>query len=206
MTPLNDWTPDDLLKALALLGAALAFLVGLLQYRRAQHWKRAEWVAQEMKALFGDPIVQAVFLMIDWGSRRIALYPDRKQESDRYVLLTNEIVADALMVHDDRPTGFSELEADIRAAFDKALDGLERFHSYVETGLVDLSDVGPYLRYWAVNLCDPRAERPREHRLNRLKAYMNRYGYEGALTLLQQIAGQKGAIRRGAWDRPSPTS
>ena len=76
MPPLNEWKPDDLLKALALFGATLAFAIGLMQYRRAQHWKRAEWVAQEMKSFLGDPIVQAVFLMIDWGSRRIALYPD----------------------------------------------------------------------------------------------------------------------------------
>ena len=195
MPPLSDWKPDDILKTIALFGAALAFVVGLAQYRRAQHWKRAEWVAQEMKSFLGDPIVQAVFLMFDWGSRRIALYPDRKEESDRYVLLTNEIVAAALMSHDDRP-GFSQLEADIRAAFDRALDGLERFHSYVDTGLVELRDLRPYLKYWAVSLCAPRSPRPPEHRLARLRAYMIRYGYEGALGLLQRIAtAERGRAR-----------
>jgi hypothetical protein len=79
---MNEWSPDDLLKALTLLGAAFAFPVGLIQYRRGQRWKRAEWVAQEMKSLFGDPVVQAVFLMMDWGSRRIALYPDLKRTSE----------------------------------------------------------------------------------------------------------------------------
>jgi hypothetical protein len=187
MRPLSQWTPDDLLKAIALLGAALAFIVGLVQYRRAQHWKRAEWVAQEMKGLFGDPVVQAAFLMIDWGSRRILLYPER-EKGDRYVELTNEIVASALMDHDQRPDGFSPLEADIRAAFDKALDGLERFHSYVDTGLVELSDLRPYLKYWAVTFYRPRAERPADHRITRLTSYMTRYGYEGAAVLLKRIA------------------
>ena len=201
MSPLSEWKPDDVLKAIALVGAALAFIIGLVQYRRAQHWKRAEWVAQEMKGLFGDPIVQAVFLMIDWGSRRVALYPEREQERDRYVLLTNEIVADALMLHDDRPEGFSPLEADIRAAFDRALDGLERFASYADTGLVALSDLRPYLKYWAVSLCGARPARPREHRLTRLTAYMSKYGYEGALGLLQQIAV---AERGGAADAAAP--
>lgn len=188
MVSLNDWKPDDLLKAIALFGAAIAFTIGLVQYQRAQQWKRAEWVAQEMKSLFGDPIVQAAFLMFDWGSRRIPLYPDRKEEKDRYVPLTNETVASALMVHDDRPAGFSELEADIRAAFDRALDGLERFHSYADSGLVELRDLQPYLKYWALNLCLPRNPRPNDHRLVRLKAYMTRYGYDGALELLARIA------------------
>ena len=44
------WTVENLLKAVALVGAAVAFVVSLLQYRKAQQWKRAEWVAREMKA------------------------------------------------------------------------------------------------------------------------------------------------------------
>jgi hypothetical protein len=200
---MGDWKPDDLLKMLVLLGAALAFIVGLAQYRRAQHWKRVEWVAQEMKSLFGDPLVQAALLMFDWGSRRIPLYPDRQAENERFVRLTNEMVADALLLHDDRPDGFSDLETDIRAAFDRLLDGFERFHSYVETGLVRLSDLRPYLKYWAVNLCRPRAPRPKEHRLVRLTAYMKRYGYEGALALLDRIAAD---VRPAAADASAQTA
>jgi hypothetical protein len=198
MPLLSEWKPDDLLKMLVLLGAALAFLIGLFQYRRAQHWKRVEWVAQEMKNLFGDPVVQAAMLMFDWGSRRIPLYPDRKEENERYVRLTNEIVADALQLHDDRPNGFSDQEADIRAAFDQFLDGLERFHSYVATGLVELGDLRPYLKYWAVSLCRPRSARPKEHRLVRLTAYMKRYGFDGALELLQRIAATERNIATNA--------
>jgi hypothetical protein len=187
MPPLNEWKPDVLLNAIALLGAVLAFVVSLLQYRRSQQWKRAEWVAQEMKAYFGDPTVQAAFLMMDWGSRRIPLYPDRENESDRHIRLTNEGVAAALMLHDARDEEFSDLEADIRNAFDKTLDGLERFHSYVDTGLVELRDLRPYLSYWAVQLCRSDPPRAEAHRLTRLTAYMQRYGYDGALTLLQKI-------------------
>jgi hypothetical protein len=205
MALLSEWKPDDLLKALILLGAALAFIIGLAQYRRAQQWKRVEWVAQEMKSFFGDPVVQAAWLMIDWGSRRIPLYPDRQAESERYVRLTNEIVANALQLHEDRPDGFSDLEADIRATFDRALDGLERFHSYVATGLVELNDLRPYLKYWAVNLCRPRSPRPKEHRLVRLTAYMRRYGYDGALDLLERIAATERIVATDAAAQTSST-
>ncbi len=190
MFQFDKWQPEDLLKAIALVGAAIAFAIGLGQYRRAQQWKRAEWVAQEMKQLFSDPIVQAALLMIDWGSRQILLYPDREKIEERYVQLTNEIVARALMPHEKRQGGdkFTTLEADIRAAFDRVLDGLERFHSYVVTGLVEISDLQPYLKYWAVNLARDRAIAAGEDRIVNLKAYMDKYGFDGAQKLLKDIA------------------
>lgn len=190
MFQLNHWMPEDLLKAIALVGVAIAFAIGLVQYRRAQQWKRAEWVAQEMKQLFSDPLVQAALLMIDWSSRQILLYPDREKLDERYVPLTNEIVARALMSHEERQGAdrFSPLEADIRAAFDRVLDGLERFHSYEVTGLVKISDLQPYLKYWAVNLARDRGITTGEDRVARLKTYMDKYGFDGAHKLLKDIA------------------
>ena len=193
MFAMTEWKADDIVKAFAFCGAAAAFIVGLVQYRRAQQWKRAEWVAQEMKALFADPIVQAALMMIEWGTRRIPLYPGRPEDKDRYVSLTNEAVSRALMLHDERSDGFSELEADMRAAFDKLLDGLERFAAYVDTGLVELSDLKPYLKFWAVHLCRPGKPRTPDHRVTRLTAYMDHYGYDGAHNLLKRIAaGERG--------------
>jgi hypothetical protein len=184
----KNWSPDDFLKAVALIGAIVAFIVGLLQYRKAQQWKRAEWVAQEMKQLFNDPIVQSVLLMIDWGARRIMLYPEAKTESEKYVWLTDEDISRALMPHEERPEGFTDQEAIIRAAFDRFLDGLERFHSYVQTGLVSVSDVYPYLKYWADNICTEPLQDGTEDRLIQLKIYMEKYGFRGAYSLLQRIA------------------
>lgn len=183
----EGWKPDDFLKAVALGGAAMAFGIGLWQYRRAQQWKRAEWIAQEMKQLLEDPIVQAVFLMIDWGSRRVPLYPTRANETERNVFLRDADVARALMLHDDRPDGFSELETDIRFAFDRLLDGLERFDSYVATGLVTDSDLAAHLGYWAREICSA-SNTQTEERLVRLRQYMESYGFAGALGLLRRIA------------------
>src|SRR5262245_18409708 len=195
MPTLSEWKPGDFLNVVVLVGATVAFLVGLAQYRRAQHWKRAEWVAQEMKALFGDPVVQAALLMFDWSSRRIPLYPGREVEGERHVLIENKAVANALMPHEDRPEGFTDLEADIRAAFDRLLDGLERFHSYVDTGLCELRDLQPYLKYWAVSLWRPRTPRSEDHRRARLAEYMKRYGSEGALSLLERVAAESAPSR-----------
>ena len=39
-------------------------------------------------------------------------------------------------------------ETAIRDCFDAFLDGLERFSSYVQTGLISVSQLRPYLEYW----------------------------------------------------------
>jgi hypothetical protein len=193
MFELKNWHPDDLLKAIALLGAGVAFLLGLLQYRRAQQWKRAEWVAQEMKGLFADPMVRGALFMIDWGSRRVELYPAREGEADRFVRTTDDMIARALMWHEMRPQGFTDEEAAIRNAFDSFLDGLERFNAYETSGLVSLSDIQPYLQYWADKICREPKQDGTEDRLIQLREYIPRYGFDGARRLLDEVRAQQRA-------------
>ena len=187
-----DWfsglTSEEQLKAIALAGAALAFIVGLLQYRSTQRWKRAEWVAAEMDAFFQDPKIQAALRMIDWGARRVELYPDRKPREDRFVVVTDDRLAEALEAHERRPGGFSEDEVTIRDVFDYFLDRLERIQSFVEAGLVRISDVSPYLRYWAVDILGAQPGDPKVERLVQLRAYIHRYRYTGVHTLLTKLA------------------
>ena len=94
------------------------------------------------------------------------------------------------MPHEERQgdNKFTQLEADIRAAFDWTLDGLERFYSYVQTGLVQISDLQPYLKYWAVNLTRDRFTATSLDRVVNLRAYMDKYGFDGAHKRLKDIA------------------
>ena len=59
----------------AMSGGLIAFLAGLTQYRRAQRWKRAEFVAGEMKEFKADPWVRNALLLLDWNERAIDLFP-----------------------------------------------------------------------------------------------------------------------------------
>lgn len=182
----TTWKADDLLKAIALAGAAVAFVIGLLQYRKGQRWKRAEWVAQEMKALFAEPLVQAALSLIDWSSIEIRkVFPNQDEEISRHKILSNDEINKALLPHWERG-GFTPLEADIRSAFDHLFDGIERFESYYATGLVKKSDLRPYLGYWARKICDKNATEV--HRVHHVRAYMNAYEFRGAVRLLARLA------------------
>ena len=64
-------------------GAVVAFVIGLLQYRRGEYWKRSQFLAQEMKAFFDDPRVENARTMIDWGVRDIPLLSPSKSAGGR---------------------------------------------------------------------------------------------------------------------------
>ena len=179
--------PEEKFKVIALFGAVLAFVVSLLQYRKAQRWKRAEWVAQEMQAFFNDPAVNSALKMLDWGSRPIELYPQRKREADRFVVVRDDDLAKALAWHEDREEGFTEVEIAIRDAFDHFLERVERINSFVDTRLVALRDIRPYLAYWAEDVVLARAGDPKVDRLVQLRRYIRHYRYSGVEKLLTKL-------------------
>lgn len=178
----GGWSADQTIQLLAIVGAFVAFIVGLFQYRRAQQWRRAEWVAKEMQDLLSDPYVRSALRMTDWGSRSIELYPQEAETHRRTDFVTTDEVVKALQYHEDRE-GFSDKEAAIRDAFDRLLEGWEKIESYIEIGLVTPRDVKPYFEYWSYHL------RPDSHenRLAQIRRYMNRYQYHGAERLLDRF-------------------
>ncbi len=182
-----EWKTENTLSVIALVGGVLAFIMSLLQYRKAQLWKRAEWIALEMKSFLADPMVQNTLMMLDWGKRRILLFPHREKFDERFVIVSDDDIKEALMPHDSRPK-FTETEAAIRDCFDKFLDGLERFSSYVATRLVERKDLAPYLSYWCYNIAKAKVDDPSVKRLVQLNEYMERYGFVNASKLISDIA------------------
>lgn len=178
---------------ITLLAGVAAFLIGLLQYRQAQKWKRSEWVANEMEKFFSDPAVASAFKMIDYGSRKVALFLERPQ-SEQYAEVHDLEVAIALQPNDVHGP-FDEKETAIRDIFDRFLERLERIYSFLGAGLVTTADVRPYLYYWAKHILAAQASGVKVHRLVGLKIFMGRYDYVGAQRLLVRVA------RRPFWSR-----
>jgi len=180
---------EDILTAIGLMGAAIAFAIGAIQYAKAQSWKRAEWVAQEMDAFFRDPIVKSALQMLDWDGRRIQLYPERESYADRFVVVDDENLVKALQSHIERRCGFSQQEAHIRDIFDHLLDRLERLSCFVRAGLIAYDDVAPYLQYWAKVIIRPQA-RPG---IAQLRKYIEEYGYSNVRVLLESTCATAGS-------------
>ena len=190
---------DDYLKALALLGASIAFGVGLFQYKKAQRWKRAEFLANEMKDIFANPRVQRALLLIDWGCRRIQLLEDRSADEAQvtvnrqmqtmglrpHILLDRTGSDSETFVVDESSSreGFTEAQAAIRDCYDAFFDGLERLASYSKTGLIDVPSLRPYIGYWIDQISSP-TENPEDAAwCAALLTYATFYQFDGVLWL-----------------------
>ena len=156
---------DLLVKVLVLGGTATAAIVAARTYLRTEQWKRAEFLAREMKEFFADARVQNALTMIDWSSRTLPLLP-AGSENDGRVRVTRALGIRALLPHvmlnstkgsdaeaqstaqQTEMRAYTAPEAAIRDCFDALLDGLERFAFYVHSGLVTVAELRPYLQYW----------------------------------------------------------
>jgi hypothetical protein len=90
---------DDMHDGIALgtaTAAFIAFLAGLVQYRRTQQWKRSEFVAKEIKEFKDDPAIRNALLMLDCKGRYIELFPQEPGPEKRQALVTDELLSHAL--------------------------------------------------------------------------------------------------------------
>jgi hypothetical protein len=176
-------TADVALKLLIVAGGIVAFVVGLWQYRRAQKWKRSEWVAQEMRQFFGDADVRRALLMIDWGKREITFSTDSAPFGTVTYAVSDAMIVKALQHHTLRKEKFSDEETLIRDTFDRFLDGLERLASFRACRLVSANDLRPYLAYWFNKIRDAEEGNSQRQRLVQLRRYIESYGFRGVQQL-----------------------
>jgi hypothetical protein len=134
------WLADNL----AALIAAGTLLLGVIQYSRAQTWKRQEFLAQQMKDFFAIPAVPVVEQMLDWNSRYYHLSTDRRDS----VLINDSILQGALSVHICRQEGFTSLEVKVRDHFDVYFNALGRFETLIRSGLVKTQNLDSYVGYY----------------------------------------------------------
>jgi hypothetical protein len=144
---------------------------GCFTCRRNEMWKRAEFLAREMKEFFGSVRVQKALVLIDWGERRLDLLEGNPPGEPSikvtramqvrgllpHILLTSDMASSEMTVSDDSLSKdrFKQPEVAIRDCYDALLDGLERFASYAQTGLISVSSLRPYIGYWIEDIASP---------------------------------------------------
>jgi hypothetical protein len=181
-----------------LIGAVIAFVIGLRQYRRAEQWKRAEFVSAEMKEFFASPKVSAAMTMIDWAGRSIRLFCLQDPENRERTYVDRRMQCVSLLPHTviDWSRG-SDREADqagakkmfarehsiIRDCFDAFFDGLERFGGNVGSGLVSVAELRPYIGYWVDDIAADTTDPWDATWTACVLLYIHTYGYTGVQRL-----------------------
>src|ERR1700756_40439 len=80
------------------VGSFVVFSIGVSTYWRTEKWKRAEFLANEMKEFFANPRVRKALFLIDWGYRQIQLIEDRPAD-ESWVRVTREMQTMGLRPH-----------------------------------------------------------------------------------------------------------
>ena len=137
-----------LISLAGVLLAAVGFVIGLFQYRKAQRWKAAEFVAGEIKDAFADPMVRFALHLLDWNSSIHDLSQQTGNDRLKCVHISDMNLVAALIPHVNRSKGYNAVEVRIRLAFDELLGRLQRFEHFIESDLVKPREFQPYLRYW----------------------------------------------------------
>ena len=160
-----------------MIGGGLAFLIGLWQFRRAQRWKRVEFVAGEAEKFFNDESVKAALAMLDWSQKSIALFRYRDPNDTRLIWVTYQLVAGSLSTNPNQT--YDSKSTAIREIFDRFLTSIERFENFIQAGVVKESDLRPYFHYWTNLLSgsDKKSPRVTAELLPQFWRFVTHYGY-----------------------------
>jgi hypothetical protein len=160
-----------------IVGAAFAFWIGLRQYRKSEVWKRLEFVAAEMKVFYQDTAVRTAMSMLDWRKKEMALFKYRDENDYNRVVVDYEIVARSLGV--DPELQYDKTQSAIREIIERFLEFLARFEGFLEAGVVEQSDLTPYLDYWMrlISGCDAHSPEATKQVLPQLWKFIDYYGY-----------------------------
>jgi hypothetical protein len=181
---------DDLIKVAGLTGAVIAYVVGLMQYRTAQQWKRKELAASEFEKFASRPQVQLVLTVLDWKDREVELFPKAEEHQQRFRVVSDNDLAGALRPHQLDSGRFDYIEVAIRDAFDGFLTDIERFDAFLEAGLLHPEDLQPYFHYWV----DQMTCNLREPLHNAFWTFVRAYKYTAVITFVERLSGRPMAI------------
>ena len=181
-------TLDFFLKLFGGIGGLYLFFEGIKRYKIDQVWKRSEFVAKEIKEFTSDQMVRNTMYMIDWGTRKIELFPDKPDYADRYVKVDRKLLKQSLVHHIHRipnpgESCFTPEEQAIRDHFDHFLSYFERFDQFIDAKVITAEEIEPYLRYWVRAITEGIEEEVREA----LYIYIEKYEFDGTKKLFEKF-------------------
>ena len=164
---------ENVLKYGGIAGGLFGFYKSFIEYRNAQKWKKAEFIAKEAKEFFADKNVSRALLFLDYKENDIPIY-DNEIEGKKSLHYNNDLLMRSLDP-EKNITEFSQEETLIRKIFDDFLTKLGFFNHYVETNLIQLKDLIPYLGYWMNILANPNKSKRNKYLMNRIWQYIDKY-------------------------------
>ena len=162
--------------------ALLTLVKAIYEYVKAQKWKKAEFLAKEVKEFYANVDVQNALLMLDWNEIEIEI-PIGEQDS---FVFNDKMFKSALIPHQIKEDFTSE-ETKIRLTFDEFLFKFGMFQNYVDSGLIKSEDLRPYFNYFIDLMGDLSQNRKHADCLKQLWIYIVFYNFIPVIKLLKSF-------------------
>ena len=174
------------ISVLTSLMAVGGFRFGVWQYCKAEKWKRAEFVMKEIREFESLSGVKKALLMLKWTGRPISLIADKEP-----IAVTTTMMAEAFCIDQTETITQESVLYEERACysrcFDGPPDGLQRFESFVQAGLVRKGEIAPYLSHCVELLAKPDQDHDRATFQRNFFAYLVRWRYTGVQSLIHSF-------------------
>jgi len=178
--------PENVIHLLTLVGAVVAFGLGLREYREDQRWKRLALFNEQLQVFEAEPAIGDALVMLDYRDPHVCVAEDAVPDPARRCMqVTDSLMLGALSgILEGRV--LSDHEHQVVYALDRLLTALDRIDYLHAQGFLGSEVQHPTVAYWISLIGDRRAKtRPPEvHR--KLCDYVREMAYVGALRLVAQ--------------------
>ena len=141
-TRTKRWKASDIIAAVVAAFGIAGFAVGLYQYSISENWKKREFVATQLKEFHSYKLNEAFLLILDYPATRVELYPDKKDQNEKYA----DVSFDDLVAAISGPKrGTAAFE--VRKIFEHFLQSLSRFNYYMAYDAIDPKELCQEFEY-----------------------------------------------------------
>lgn len=181
----TDYVFEFISKSSGFIIAAFGFYKAYIEFRDAQKWKKAEFLAKEAKEFFTDKNVVRALKFLDYREHEIPVL-DAEISKYKTIKFNQDILLRAWSV--DRPIAeFSQEELIIRNITDDFFTKLSYFNTYLDTKLINLEDLRPYFIYWINILGNSKSGKRSKTVMRQLWIYIDYFEYSSIRELVNKF-------------------
>jgi hypothetical protein len=188
---------------LALIVATIGGAFALWRWMVDQKWRRVQHAQSLVEKFLEKRNTIKAFEILDTigDVECTSKYDAKKKET---IDITDEFLIGALSTFDQKKEN-DESEIVIRDIFDDFFDDLSTFQGHIESGLIKLQDIRPYLEYWMGELGGHGRVRSTDF-ADQVARYLNYFGFERTLTLARSMGYPFNILNSAVETRVAETS
>lgn len=179
------WFADNAGVILPFAAGVVGGTFALWRWTIDQKWRRVQYAQKLIKQFLDNERVTEACQILDTVDETVTLKREDDPTKTCEIMITDDFLISALSTFCQKLENTSD-EQHIRHIFDTFFDGLSNFQNHVETGLIKVRDVKPYLEYWFAEM----SGNGKIHSISvayQFRRYLGCFGYGPALKLARNI-------------------